>query len=129
MYNVLGVMNFLMLIGLGTVLIFLAVNSNPHFREFHRMKIREQSKIKRLEEAEIEFEKASNQIPLLEFSNDVTRSSFEEAAGEVNKSLSKAAKKVYRRALVNKFGDVDFTNSYLNSGTKYPKSSSKDEQE
>jgi hypothetical protein len=115
MYNVLGVMNFLMLIGLGTVLIFLAVNSNPHFREFHRMKIREQSKIKNLQNAEIELEKASNQIPLLQFSNDVTKTSFEEAAGEVNQSLSKAAKKVYRRALVNKFGEIDFTNSYLNS--------------
>jgi hypothetical protein len=79
------------------------------------MKIREQSKIKNLQKAEIELEKASNQIPLLQFSNDVTRTSFEEAAGEVNQSLSKAAKKVYRRALVNKFGEIDFTNSYLNS--------------
>lgn len=118
MYNVLGVMNFLMLIGLGTVLIFLAVNSNPHFREFHRMKIREQAKIKTLVKAEIELEKANNQIPLLQFSNDVTKTSFEEAAGEVNQSLSKAAKKVYRRALVNKFGEIDFTNSYLNSKSR-----------
>ena len=118
MYNALGVMNFLMLIGLGTVLIFLAVNNNPHFREFHRMKIREVSKNKKLQKAEIELEKAKNQIPLLEFSHDVTKSSFDEAAGEVNQALSSAAKGVYRRALVNKFGQVDFTNSYLNSSLK-----------
>ena len=73
------------------------------------------------------FVKASNQIPLLQFSHEVTKNSFEAAAGEVNNSLSKAAKKVYRRALVNKFGEIDFTNSYLNSKSKNLENNSGDD--
>lgn len=115
LYNVLLAMNFLMLIGLGSILIFQAMKKNPHFLEYHRLKLKQSRTQKRLSKKEMKFTTSSNQIPLLEFSHDVTKESFEEAAGAVNSSLSVAAKKVYRRALVNRFGEVDFTNSYLNS--------------
>jgi hypothetical protein len=117
-YATLMVLNFLMLVGLGSVLILLTANSNPHFRQFYRVQIQLAKKQKVLERAEIEFEEASNQLPILEFSHDVTKSSFDEASGEVNRALGKASKKVYRRALVNRYSDTDFTNAYLNSETK-----------
>ncbi len=115
LYNVLMVMNFLMLIGLGSILIFQAMKKNPHFMEYHRLKLKQSRTQKRLIKKEKMYTSSINEIPLLEFSHDVTKESFEEAAGAVNSSLSRAAKKVYRRALVNRFGEVDFTNSYLNS--------------
>jgi hypothetical protein len=91
------------------------MKKNPHFLEYHRLKLKQSRAQKRLSKKEMMFTTSLNQIPLLEFSHDVTKESFEEAAGAVNSSLSVAAKKVYRRALVNRFGEVDFTNSYLNS--------------
>jgi hypothetical protein len=115
LYNVLLVMNFLMLIGLGSILIFQAMKKNPHFLEYHRLKLKQSRAQKRLGKKEMMFTRSVNQIPLLEFSHDVTKESFEEAAGAVNSSLTVASKKVYRRALVNRFGEVDFTSSYLNS--------------
>jgi hypothetical protein len=117
-YVALMILNFLMLVGLGSVLILLTANSNPHFRQFYRVQIQLAKKLKVLESAQIEFEKASNQLPILEYSHDVTKSSFDEASGEVNAALGKASRRVYRRALVNRFGDTDFTNSYLNSESK-----------
>lgn len=117
-YRVLSVLNFLMLVGLGSVLLFLTSKTNPHYREFHRVSIKNFRLEKRLARCEIELEKAKNAIPGFEFSHDVTKQSYEEASNEVNASLNQAAKRVYRRALVNRFGDVDFTGSYLNSEAK-----------
>ena len=117
-YISLLILNFLMLVGLGSVLILLTAKSNPHFRQFYRVQIQQAKKSKALKLAQIEVEKANNALPILEYSHDVTKSSFEEASGEINRSLAKASKKVYRRALVNRFGDTDFTNSYLNSESK-----------
>lgn len=116
-YRVLLVLNFLMLVGLGSVLLFLTSKTNPHYREFHRVSIKNNQLQKRLAKCEIELETAKNLIPAFEFSHDVTQQSYEEAVNEVNASLNQAAKRVYRRALVNRFGDVDFTTSYLNSET------------
>ncbi len=117
-YVSLMILNFLMLIGLGSVLILLTVRTNPHFREYSRLQILSAKKQKELERAQIEVEQARNALPILEYSHDVTKTSFEEASGEVNRSLAKASRNVYRRALVNKYGDTDFTNSYLSAKPK-----------
>ena len=114
-YRVLSVLNFLMLVGLGSVLMFLTSKTNPHYREFHRVSVKNAQLQKKLTESEIELENARNALPIYQFSHDVTKQSFEQAANEVNASLSQAAKKVYRRALINRFSDVDFTTSYLKS--------------
>lgn len=114
-YQVLSVLNFLMLIGLGSILLFLTSKTNPHYREYHRVNIKMDKQKKVLQKKNNDFEEAKNSIPVLEYSMEVTRESFEEAAGNANSSLSSAAKKVYRRALVNKQGDVDFTHAYLSS--------------
>jgi len=114
-YTVLIIISFLMLVGLGSILIFFTSRANPHYREYYRVNINRAKIKKHLSKTEIELEKAKNMMPVLEYSHDVTKASFEEAAGAVNNALSRAAKKVYRRALVNKYGEVDFTNAYLNS--------------
>jgi len=120
-YQVLLVLNFLMLIGLGSVLLFLTAKTNPHYREYHRVNIKMERQKRILQRRNFENEKAKNSIPALEYSVEVTRESFEQAAGEVNSSLNLAAKRVYRRALVNRQGDVDFTTAYLNSEVKVEK--------
>jgi hypothetical protein len=107
LYNVLMAMNFLMLIGLGSILIFQAMKKNPHFLEYHRLKLKQSRTQKRLSKKEMMFTKSVNQIPLLEFSHDVTKESFEEGEIEedwqkVNKSdrtdgLSQKAVNAYRR--------------------------------
>jgi hypothetical protein len=120
-YQVLSVLNFLMLIGLGSILLFLTSKTNPHYREYHRVNIKIAKQKNTLQRRSNDLEIANNSIPVLEYSLNVTRDSFEQAAGDVNSSLSRAAKKVYRRALVNKQGDVDFTNAYLTSQNKESK--------
>jgi hypothetical protein len=115
LYNVLIILNFLMLIGLGSMLILLTARTNPHYREFHRVKVAKSLLEKKLDKQLRSAEIIRSEIPILKHGLEVTRESYEEITGEINSALNETAKSVYRRALVNRFSEVDFTNSYLNA--------------
>jgi hypothetical protein len=110
---VLQIMNFLMLIGLGSWLIFLAVRRNPHQNNFLRLELRHQKLMKKIEKSTTSLVSLESTLPAVRLHRDASESSFSSNLSTSTEELVKATKSTYRRALINEFGSKDFTSSYF----------------
>jgi len=110
---VLQIMNFLMLIGLGSWLIFLAVRRNPHQNNFLRLELRHQKLMKKIEKSTTSLVSLESTLPAVRLHRDASESSFSSNLSTATEELVKATKSTYRRALINEFGSKDFTSSYF----------------
>ena len=113
LFYVLWPANFLMLVGLGSWILFDAARSNPHKHETLRLYVRQEvlaNKLRRLERA---IEDANEYSKGLMAAAAQAEASFNDAVMATGQSLRLAAKSVYRRALINGLGDSRFTASYL----------------
>jgi hypothetical protein len=110
---VLQIMNFLMLVGLGAWLIFLAVRRNPHQNNFLRLELRHQSLITKLEKSTTKLVELQSKLPSAHLQREVTGASVNANLSTATEELVKATKSTYRRALINEFGSTDFTSSYF----------------
>jgi hypothetical protein len=104
-----------MLIALGLWLLLVAMNANPHEHMFSRTQFAIARLRRKSFKLGIELSKATAVIPIVEASLNVARSGYDDAISSTHEELVEAAKSVYRRALVNMTGSVEFTNSYLTS--------------
>lgn len=109
----LTVMNVLMLIGLGSWLLFAQSRRNHHESEYSRVSLSIIKLRKKFIKADQKFIEIEARIPALEKAVGVTQDSYENAMHAATGELAETAKSVYRRALVNLFGSVDFTSSYI----------------
>ena len=119
LYTVLGIANFLMLIGLGSWLLFLESRRNYHEHDALRIKLRILVLEKQRQNAMVALEERKNAVPSLELAESVARASFEDAVKTAGSGLGEAAKAIYRRSLVNQMGTPEFTSSYI--GVDAPK--------
>jgi len=110
---VLQIMNFLMLIGLGAWLIFMAVRRNPHQNNFLRLELRHRNLIKKIEKSTTSLVSLESALPAVRLHRDASESSFSANLATATGELVKATKSTYRRALINEFGSKDFTSSYF----------------
>lgn len=118
--------SILMLLALGLWLILVGMNSNPHEHLYARIQFAIARLRRKAFKVSAEITKATAVIPMVEASLEVARSGYQDAITASQKELVEAAKSVYRRALVNMTGDVQFTNSYLTSpSSRRPESVSK----
>jgi hypothetical protein len=104
---------FLMLIGLGTWLILKEALSNPHEAIYGRLLYSINRLNKKKENNRFKITKTTGLIPAIEASLDVAEKSYEDQIQAARNELAEAAKSVYRRALINQLGEVDFTSAYL----------------
>lgn len=109
----LTIMNVLMLVGLGSWLLFSQSRRNHHEVEYSRVSLSMIKLRKKLIRADQKYIEIQSRIPALEQAVGVTHESFEDAMKAATGELAETAKSVYRRALVNLFGSVDFTSSYI----------------
>jgi hypothetical protein len=110
---VLQIMNFLMLVGLGSWLIFLAARRNPHQNNFLRLELRQQKLLSKLEESTTAIVELQSRIPVAHLHREASDLSFSANLSTATSELVKATKSTYRRALINEFGSTDFTSSYF----------------
>lgn len=115
LFTVLWLANFLMLLGLGSWILFDAARSNPHKHEVLRLYVRQDVLANKLRRLERKVEDASEYLKGLEAAALQAEESYREAVLATGQSLRLAAKSVYRRALVNGVGDSRFTASYLDA--------------
>ena len=109
------IMTFLMILGLGALLIFSASRSNPHEMIHLRLQLRRAKLLKKLAQADSKLKALEAD---LQVAKDEYQSYLEFVERQKNSdfdSLRDAAKSVYRRALINTMGQKDFTSSYLAS--------------
>lgn len=106
-------LNLVLLTALGGWLIFIAIRENPHEKAIlaNKLKLhlltRKNSRIEsRLARRETRLAISRNNLATLE-------EELEDSIHASRQELSRAAKAVYRRALVNQLGSVDFTAAYL----------------
>jgi hypothetical protein len=109
----LTIMNVLMLIGLGSWLLFAQSRRNHHEIEYSKVSLSMIKLRKKLIRADQKFIEIQAGIPSLEKAVGVTQESYGDAMQAATGELAATAKSVYRRALVNLFGSVDFTSSYI----------------
>lgn len=118
--------NLIMLVGLGTWLLAMAAKSNHHQIEFTRISFNLSLLRKKLEHAKGRVVTLESKIPALDASLEVIEKSYLDAVSVSKNELAEAAKSVYRRSLVNQFGAVEFTSSFLGaSSSATPKRNSK----
>jgi hypothetical protein len=108
---------FLMLIGLGTWLILKEALSNPHENTYGRLLFSINRLSKKMEKNRFQITKTTGLIPAIEASLDVAEKSYSDQIQAARNELAEAAKSVYRRALINQLGEVDFTSAYLAQGS------------
>jgi hypothetical protein len=108
---------FLMLIGLGTWLILKEALMNPHEVIYARLLFSINRLNKKLEKNRFKITKTTGLIPAIEASLDVAEKSYSDQIQAARNELAEAAKSVYRRALINQLGEVDFTSAYLGQGS------------
>ena len=106
-------MNFLMLMGLGAWLIFLASRRNSHQHNFLRLELRRQKLISRIENSSEELVRLQSKLPEVTLERDTSELSISANLTTATDELVKATKSTYRRALINEFGSTEFTNSYF----------------
>ena len=106
-------MIIVMLIALGTWLMLETSRSNPHEREMVRLQLAERTALENLQAATEQITGLQAQVPILELALKISEESYRDAVQAVGKTLAETAKSVYRRALVNQTGSVDFTTAYL----------------
>jgi hypothetical protein len=109
--------NMIMLIGLGTWLMAMAAKSNHHQHEYRRVDFSMRGLRTRLEQAKRKTVALETQVPALEASLEVITRSYNDAVSASKNELAEAAKSVYRRSLINQFGSVDFTSSFLGANS------------
>jgi hypothetical protein len=107
--------SLMMLIALGLWLILAAMHANPHEHMFARTQFAMARLRQNALRLGVQITKATAVIPIIEASLNVARSGYDDAISSTHQELVNAAKSVYRRALVNMTGDVEFTNAYLTS--------------
>lgn len=107
------VVNIILLLGLGMWLIFSAANRNRHETEYAKVSASIQRVAKKSAKLETKIAKVQTKLPLIEEARTLAKTSFDAAIASATSELSEATKAIYRRALVNAMGDVEFTNSYL----------------
>jgi hypothetical protein len=111
-----------MLLALGTWLMLSTARSNPHERELGRLQLAERTAVENVQSATEKLTTLEAEIPILELAVRVSEDSYKDAIMAAGQSLGEAAKSVYRRALVNQFGAVDFTTAYMADGSTLPQS-------
>lgn len=105
--------NIIMLIGLGTWLLAAAAKSNHHQLEYRRVDLSIKRLSKKLADAKRKSVTLETKIPAMEESLEVISQSYSDAVSTSRNELAEAAKSVYRRSLINQFGAVEFTSSFL----------------
>lgn len=110
---ILNGMNFLMLMGLGAWLIFLASRRNSHQNNFLRLELRHQSLMNRMERSTAKLIRLESMLPALNLHRSTSELSVVANLSTATEELVKATKSTYRRALINEFGSTDFTSSYF----------------
>lgn len=115
-------MIIVMLLALGTWLMLSTARSNPHERELGRLQLAERVANENVQSATERITSLEAEIPILDLAVKVSEESYKDAVLAAGKSLAEAAKSVYRRALVNQYGAVDFTTAYLADGSTLPQS-------
>ena len=105
--------NLLMMIGLGSWILFDAARSNPHVHDLLRLLVRESRLRRRLQKLDAREKHQTEYLLGLAEASRHAEESFTEAVVATGHSLRLAAKSVYRRALVNGVGDAQFTSKYL----------------
>jgi hypothetical protein len=105
--------NIIMLIGLGTWLLALAARSNHHQIEYRRVDLGLRLLAKKLERTKRKTVALETKVPAMEESLEVINQSYTDAVSTSRNELAEAAKSVYRRSLINQFGSVEFTSSFL----------------
>ncbi|MEY4741947.1 MAG: hypothetical protein RL672_697 [Actinomycetota bacterium] len=106
-----------MLVALGAWLMLSIARSNPHEREIGRLQLAERVATENVQTATERLRSLEAEIPILDLAVRVAEESYKDAILAAGKSLAEAAKSVYRRALVNQYGAVDFTTAYLADGS------------
>ena len=110
---VLQIMNFLMLLGLGAWLIFMAVRRNPHQYNFLRLELRHQKLSTKIEKSTTKLVELESRLPAVRLHREASEASVAANLSTATEELVKATKSTYRRALINEFGSTDFTTSYF----------------
>ena len=110
---VLQIMNFLMLMGLGAWLIFMAVRRNPHQYNFLRLELRHQKLSTKIEKSTTKLVELESRLPAVHLHREASEASVAANLSTATEELVKATKSTYRRALINEFGSTDFTTSYF----------------
>jgi hypothetical protein len=106
-------MIIVMLLALGTWLMLQTSRSNPHEREMSRLQLAEREATENLQAANERITGLEAEIPVLDLALRVAEESYRDSVLAVGKTLAETAKSVYRRALVNQTGSVDFTTAYM----------------
>ena len=106
-------MIIVMLLALGTWLMLQTSRSNPHEREMSRLQLAEREATQSLQSATEKITGLEAEIPILDLAVKVAEESYKDSVLAVGKTLAETAKSVYRRALVNQTGSVDFTTAYM----------------
>lgn len=109
----LQVMIITMLVALGTWLMLETSRTNPHERELIKAQLAERIAVQNLQVAQESITGKKAELPILQYAQQISEESYNDAVNTVAKTLAEAAKSVYRRALVNQTGSVDFTTAYL----------------
>jgi hypothetical protein len=115
LYYLLWVTNLLMLVGLGSWLLFLESRRNHHEHDALRILLRMGTLSRIRQNASTKLEVAKSAVPSLELAESVAIASYEDAVRASGSALAEAAKSVYRRSLVNQIGTPEFTSSYISS--------------
>lgn len=110
---VLQIMNFLMLMGLGAWLIFMAVRRNPHQYNFLRLELRHQKLTSKIEKSTKGLVELESRLPAVHLHREASEVSVAANLSTATEELVKATKSTYRRALINEFGSTDFTSNYF----------------
>ena len=118
----LQLMIIVMLVALGTWLMLATARSNPHEREMGRLQLAERLANEQVQSLTEKVTSLEAQVPVLELAVKVSEESYKDAIQAAGETLADAAKSVYRRALVNQYGAVDFTTAYLGDRTSLPQS-------
>lgn len=105
--------NIIMLLGLGTWLLAVAAKSNHHQHEYRRVDLGIRLLNRKLERTKRKTVALETKIPAMEESLEVIHQSYSDAVSTSRNELAEAAKSVYRRSLINQFGSVEFTSSFL----------------
>ena len=115
-------MIIVMLLALGTWLMLQTSRSNPHEREMSRLQLAEREATENLQAANERITGLEAEIPVLDVAVRAAEESYRDSVLAVGKTLAETAKSVYRRALVNQTGSVDFTTAYMGDKSTFTQS-------
>ena len=116
-----ALLTFLMILGLGALLVFMSARNNPHQVKYVKLRLRQAKLRKKYELTRANLVESNFELAMSERLVQAKIERHEELVEESGLRLSEATKAVYRRALVNSFGKTDFTSAYLlasESGSK-----------